>query len=173
MPTPISPSRPRRSTAHRLLCSAPDRTAAMELLAFNSAQHRFTGLWSLELDSSPVMPLAAGRDSRFHAEDWGRSGEVRLPDVGSSKEQRDWGVQSCVSNYESRSCSVTASGPNRRPAARRSSASASRPTGYGFHLRRTHRKCRAWHLGAGASRLASPGVTRAIREFKNGETPCT
>src|SRR6202451_1284880 len=48
-----------------------------------------------------------------------------------------------------------------------------RPTGYGFHLRRTHRKCRAWHLGAGASRLASPGVTRAIREFKNGETPCT
>jgi len=36
-----------------------------------------------------------------------------------------------------------------------------RPAGYGFHLRWTLRKCRAWHLGAGPSRSASPGVTRA------------
>jgi len=35
------------------------------------------------------------------------------------------------------------------------------PTGYGFQLRRTLRKCRAWHLGAGPTRSASPGVTRA------------
>ncbi len=36
-----------------------------------------------------------------------------------------------------------------------------RPSGYGFQLRRTLRKCRAWHLGAGFTRSASPGVTRA------------
>jgi len=27
-----------------------------------------------------------------------------------------------------------------------------RPSGYGFRLRRTLRKCRAWHLGAGPTR---------------------
>src|SRR5277367_3809890 len=36
-----------------------------------------------------------------------------------------------------------------------------RPPGYGFRLRRTLRKCRAWHLGAGPTRQALPGVTRA------------
>src|SRR5271170_7930949 len=132
MPTRISPSRPRRSTAHRFLHRDPERTTDMELLALNSAQHRFTKRRSLELDSSTAKPLAIGRDSRLHSEDWGGSGEVSLPDVGLSKEQRDWRVQSCVSNYESRSCSVTASGPNRRPAARRSSASAARPYGLRF-----------------------------------------
>src|SRR5271154_3179765 len=115
MPTRISPSRPRRSIAHRLLQRDPERTTAMELLALNSAQHRFTGKWSLELDSSPVRPLAIRRDSRFPSEDWGGSGEVTLPDGGLSEKQRDWSIHSCVSNYESRSCSVTASGPNRRP----------------------------------------------------------
>ena len=35
------------------------------------------------------------------------------------------------------------------------------PAGYGFHLRRTLRKCRASALGGGATRLASPSVTRA------------
>jgi hypothetical protein len=104
----------------------------MELLALNSAQHRFTRRWSLELDSHPAKPLANGRNRRFHAEDWGGSGEVGLPDVGLSDEQWDWSVQSCVSNCESRSCSVTASGPNQRPAARRSSASALRPYGLRF-----------------------------------------
>ena len=115
-----------------LLQRDPERTTAMDLLALNSAQHRFTKSWSLEVDSSPARPLAIGRDSRFPSEDWGGSGKVRLPDVGLSKEQRDWGVQSCVFNYESRSCSVTASGPIRRPAARRSSASALRPYGLRF-----------------------------------------
>src|SRR5882757_5624781 len=100
MPTRISPSRPRRSTAHRLLQRDPERTTAMELLALNSAQHHFTGRWSLELGSSPAKPLAIGRNRRFHSEHWGGSGEVRLPGVGLSKEQREWGVQSRVSNYE-------------------------------------------------------------------------
>jgi hypothetical protein len=74
----------------------------MELLALNSAQHRFTERWSLELDSSPAKPLAIGRDSRFHSEDWSGSGEVRLPDDGLSEKQQECGVHSCVSNYESR-----------------------------------------------------------------------
>ena len=62
---------------------------------------------------------------------------------------------------DSGSCSVTASGLS---SARRHGAlllRLRRPPGYGFHLWWTHRKCRAWHLGAGASRLAPPGVTRA------------
>src|SRR5271156_3753133 len=76
MLTRISPSRPRRSTAHRLLQLDPERTTAMELLALNSPQHRFTGRWSLELDSSPAKPLAIGRDSRFHPEDWTVQGKL-------------------------------------------------------------------------------------------------
>jgi hypothetical protein len=67
----------------------------MELLTLNSAQHRIPKGWSFELDSSPDKPLAIGRDSRFHSEDWGGSGEVRLSDVGLSEEQQDRGVQSC------------------------------------------------------------------------------
>jgi hypothetical protein len=47
------------------------------------------------------------------------------------------------------SCSVTASSLS---SARRHGAlllRLRRPPGYGFHLRWTHRKCRAWRLGAG------------------------
>ena len=44
------------------------------------------------------------------------------------------------------------------------------PTGYGFHLRWTLRKCRASALGVAPTRIASQGVTRADREFKNGDT---
>jgi hypothetical protein len=47
------------------------------------------------------------------------------------------------------SCSVTASSLS---SARRHGAlllRLRRPSGYGFHLRWTHRKCRAWRLGAG------------------------
>jgi hypothetical protein len=104
----------------------------MELFALNPAQHRITERGFLERGGSPTGSVAIGRNRRFHSEDWGGSGEVRLPDVGSSMERRDSGVQLCVSNYESRSYSVTASGPNRRPAARRSSASAAPPHGLRF-----------------------------------------
>ncbi len=45
----------------------------------------------------------------------------------------------------------------------------SHPPGYGFHLRWTLRKCRASALGVAPTRIASPGVTRADREFKNGD----
>lgn len=48
--------------------------------------------------------------------------------------------------------SVHASGPNRRPAARRSSASALPPYGLRFPASPDPPQCRAWHLGAGPSR---------------------
>jgi hypothetical protein len=47
-----------------------------------------------------------------------------------------------------------------------------RPTGYGFHLRWTLRKCRVSALGVAPTRIASPGVTRADREFKSGDSKC-
>ena len=47
-----------------------------------------------------------------------------------------------------------------------------RPSGYGFHLRWTLRKCRASALGVAPTRIASPGVTRADREFKSGDSKC-
>lgn len=117
--------------AHRLFGYELERIREYDL-KLNSGFTHITEKWSLELDCSPAKPLAVGRNRRFHSEDWRGSGEVRLRDVGLSKEQRDWGVHLCVSNYESRSCSVTASGPNRRPAARRSSASATPPYGLRF-----------------------------------------
>jgi hypothetical protein len=54
----------------------------------------------------------------------------------------------------------------------RSSALLSHPAGYGFHLRWTLRKCRASALGVAPTRIASPGVTRADREFKSGDSKC-
>jgi hypothetical protein len=57
-----------------------------------------------------------------------------------------------VSRIDPASCTVTASGSIRRPAAARSSALLTHPLGYGFHLRRTLRKCRASALGGGPTR---------------------
>ncbi len=54
----------------------------------------------------------------------------------------------------------------------RSSALLSHPSGYGFHLRWTLRKCRPSALGVAPTRIASPGVTRADREFKSGDSKC-
>src|SRR5277367_1656573 len=79
-------------------------------------------------------------------------------------------------------CSVTASGPIRRPAAARSSALAAPPCGLRFPSKscsestpkrflRTLRKCRASALGAEPTRLASPGVIRAgSGNSTNGDT---
>src|SRR5271169_5032299 len=79
-------------------------------------------------------------------------------------------------------CSVTASGPVRRPAAARSSALAAPPVGLRFPSKscsestpkrflRTLRKCRASALGAEPTRLAPPGVTRAgSGNSTNGDT---
>jgi len=97
-------------------------------------------------------------------------------------------VQMRVSPDQFLTCSVTASGPLRRPAAsslfcfdstppitqqsRAGGPGFHRPTGYGFHLRWTLRKCRASALGVAPTRIASPGVTRADREFKSGDSKC-
>ena len=61
-------------------------------------------------------------------------------------------VQVRVSPLLFRPCSVTASGPMRRPAAGSLFCFATHPPGYGFHLRRTLRKCRASALGVAPTR---------------------
>ena len=65
--------------------------------------------------------------------------------------------------------SVTASGPMRRPAARRRSAFR---TPLPEQVWAPAPECTAWHLGVAPTRIASQGVTRADREFKNGDTSC-
>lgn len=146
----------------------------MELFALNPAQHRITERGFHEPGGSPTGSIALGRNRRFYSEDLGDSGEVRLPDEGLSKERSGIGafkrVSPTTNPVHARSLLRAQTGALRLDALL---LRQRRPMGYGFHLRRTHRKCRAWHLGAGASCLALPGVTRAIREFKNGGTPCT
>jgi hypothetical protein len=64
-------------------------------------------------------------------------------------------------------CSVTASGLLRRPAARHRSAFW---TPLPEQVWAPAPECTAWHLGVAPTRIASPGVTRADREFKNGDS---
>jgi single-strand DNA-binding protein len=63
--------------------------------------------------------------------------------------------------------SVTASGLMRRPAALRRSAFR---TPLPEQVWAPAPECTAWHLGVAPTRIASQGVTRADREFKNGDT---
>jgi hypothetical protein len=95
-----------------------------------------------------------------------------LPVDGITRKQRDCGFRMRVSEYNSSLARSLLRGfcDARRQA--RSSALLTHPSGYGFHLRRTLRKCRASALGVAPTRLASPGVTRADREFKYGDSPC-
>ena len=95
-----------------------------------------------------------------------------LPADGIAGKRRTRIAQMCVSGCNSSTVRSLLRGlcDARRQA--RSSALLSHPAGYGFHLRWTHRKCRASALGVAPTRLASPGVTRADREFKNGDSPC-
>ena len=68
-------------------------------------------------------------------------------------------------------CSVTASGPIRRPAAARSSASTASPCGLRFPYR-TLRKCRASALGSRAHSLGFAMCDPSrIREINETETP--
>jgi len=110
-----------------------------------------------------------------------------LPADGIARRRRDRIVQMLVSGCNSSTVrsllrgfcdarrqarsSASASPPHRTKNARREPRIAP-PVGYGFHLRRTLHKCRASALGVAPTRLASPGVTRADREFKNGDSPC-
>ena len=63
--------------------------------------------------------------------------------------------------------SVTASGLLRRPAALRRSAFR---TPLPEQVWAPAPECTAWRLGVAPTRIASQGVTRADREFKNGDT---
>ena len=48
-----------------------------------------------------------------------------------------------------------------------------RPSGYGFQLRRTLRKCRAWHLGAGPTSLISDPSKIGKFNSTRRSPPCT
>jgi len=116
---------------------------------------------------------------------------LRLAAVDAEFDRQDtdeYFVPICLSLFISRLCSVTASGPFRRPAARRRSASAGHPT--------THRSraggpgiappFRSWFLPKGhpprkhdlalGSRAHSLGSARCdpskIGKFKKGVSPC-
>src|ERR1700721_223573 len=154
MPTRISPSRPRRSIAHRLL--QRDRSGLL--------------LWNLLL--SIRRSIASPRDGLLSLT---ADPPSRYPSVAIADSTRKTGAVRAKSNCRTlaypRSSGIGAFirvSPTTNPVHARSLLRALTgalrlgalllllcgPTGYGFHLRRTHRKCRAWHLGAGASRLA-------------------
>ena len=88
---------------------------------------------------------------------------------GIARKQRDCRVQTRVSPVQFLTCSVTASGPMRRPAARRRSAFR---TPLPEQVWAPAPECTAWRLGVAPTRIASPGVTRADREFKSGDSQC-
>jgi hypothetical protein len=78
-------------------------------------------------------------------------------------------VQMRVSPDQFLTCSVTASGHLRRPAARHRSAFW---TPLPEQVWAPAPECTAWRLGVAPTRIASPGVTRADREFKSGDSQC-
>jgi len=78
-------------------------------------------------------------------------------------------VQMRVSPVQFLTCSVTASGLLRRPAALRRSAFW---TPLPEQVWAPAPECTAWRLGVAPTRIASPGVTRADREFKSGDSQC-
>jgi hypothetical protein len=88
---------------------------------------------------------------------------------GIARKQGVCMVQLRVSPDQFLTCSVTASGLLRRPAARRRSAFR---TPLPEQVWAPAPECTAWHLGVAPTRIASPGVTRADREFKSGDSKC-
>jgi hypothetical protein len=88
---------------------------------------------------------------------------------GIARKRRVCIVQMQVSPVQFLTCSVTASGLLRRPAARRRSAFR---TPLPEQVWAPAPECTAWRLGVAPTRIASPGVTRADREFKSGDSKC-
>lgn len=173
----------------------------MDLLVLNSVQHRGLGSCELERLDALSKRLAIGRVIRrillgvpANPSEAAMPGNGILGNTGSLLFRR-------VSphTYPS-SCSVTASGPFRRPAARRRSALATTPQrnnrvagapvispplrGLGASQNKSvsaaksaaqtssgpRRESTPWHLGGGPTRLASPGVTRARSGNSKTET---
>jgi len=108
-----------------------------------------------------------GCEMRLFAWRSGVSKESGLPADGITEKQGGRIVLTSVSSVQFLTCSVTASGPLRRPAARRRSAFR---TPLPEQVWGPAPECTAWRLGVAPTRIASPGVTRADREFKNGDT---
>jgi hypothetical protein len=152
----------------------------MELLALNSAHHRFNTGWSLGLGIGAAKPYVIGRESRFHLEDWGDSGEVELPDhciCGNQSES--YGSAVCLPQCHPVSCSVTA--PGNTPIAPCGTASFCFPgalhnkfenSGKNAAQTSSGLRPRKHSLALGSMGPLRLVVTRAIREFKYGDSPC-
>ena len=164
MPTGIRASRPRRSTAR------PDTRSGLllwrlllSIRRINPSRER--GHLSLLQAATSLRPFGLIADSFADA------GAVQVKSIcrASASAESTAGIAfiRVSSSIHSRSCSVTASGPNRRPAARRRSASAAPPLrGLGSSQNKfvnaaksaaptfsgPRQESTPWHLGAGPTR---------------------
>jgi hypothetical protein len=168
MPTGIRASRPRRSTAR------PDTRTGLLLWRFLLPIRRIDP----SPEGAPLSLLQAATSEQpfgWIAELFADAGavQVKLDCRASASAVSRAGIAfiRVSSSIHSRSCSVTASGPNRRPAARRRSASATPPLrGLGSSQNKfvsaaksaaqtssgPRQESTPWHLGA--------GPTRSLRE---------
>jgi len=148
----------------------------VSLRAANPAVSHSMSPCLLERANRLILTSNAGRESPSFPRPSCRW-RLRAVEAEVSRQNTDeYFVPICVRLFISRLCSVTASGPFRRPAARRRSASANHPSrskaalpgtrlrrlsGHGPSLKGALQESTTWHLGAGPTRLAPPGVTRA------------
>lgn len=153
----------------------------MELLALNSAHHRFTLEMSRELGNRDAKTIGIRCNRRFLAGLRGGSDEVALPGDGIQREQRE-GQRSdvCLPNANPVSCSVTATGNT--PIAPCGSASLCFPGALQNKFENSGEERRsnffrpapkkallgAWEHGP-TSLSSDPSK---FREFKHGDSPC-
>ena len=139
----------------------------MVLLTHNTEQNLSTGRWAPEHGAGRTKTCGCGADLLSFPRPLVGVSEPDLPLRRIAGKRTKKIVQAGVSRMYPAFCTVTASGSIRRPAAgsffcfgfhpttqqaRAGDPALRRPTGYGFHLRWTHRKCRTSALGVGPTR---------------------
>ena len=139
----------------------------MVLLTHNAEQNCSTGRCGPEHRSGRLKTFGFGAHLRLYADSLVGTSVPCSPVYGIARKRMERIVQAGVSRMYPAFCTVTASGSNRRPAAgsffcfgfhpttqqsRPGALELRRPTGYGFHLRRTLRECRTSALGVGPTR---------------------
>jgi single-strand DNA-binding protein len=137
------------------------------LLGHGEANEITPLLCALERDYAEWKTCDAGCEMRlFVQRSDARSGNLVCRGMASPGSGDCIVLEACLS-VPFLTSSVTASGPLRRPAALRRSAFR---TPLPEQVWAPAPECTAWRLGVAPTRIASPGVTRADREFKNGDT---
>ena len=125
----------------------------MDLLGLSATNRPSCGRCAFERDRAEQKTRECGCDMRLFAGGLDGESESGLPVDMHRREADEFIVQPCVSNHESRFLLGHCFGGKPTPCGTALFCfSATPPSGYGFHLRRTLRKCRAWHLGAGPTR---------------------